>query len=69
MKFRRNKVLEKILEFTITHISQFQLRKYFEHKIILNFLSINLNMCLGCSKQWSYGGCLFEFPQHVLFEK
>ena len=68
-KFRENKILEKISEFTITHISQFHLRKYFKPKIVYNFLSINLNMCLDAQKNSLMENAPFEYPQYVLFEK
>ena len=35
-------------------------RQGFQHKIAINFLSISLNICFGCSKDVS-----FEYPQHI----
>ena len=38
-------------------------------KIVIIFLSINLNMCFGYSKELSHLDGSFECPQHVLVEK
>ena len=38
-----------------------------EHKIVIHFLTINLNMCFECSKELSHRGGSFEYPQHTLW--
>ena len=40
--------------------------KMFERKIVNFFLSINLNICFGCSKESSHRDGSFEYTQHVL---
>ena len=47
--------------------SKVQLSKYSEHKNCDFFLSINLNMCFGCSKEPSHWDGSFEYPQHMLW--
>ena len=44
-------------------------RKFCEHKIVIIFLPINLNMCFGCSKEPSHLGSSFEYPQHMFWMK
>ena len=41
------------------------LRKFYEHKIVIIFLPINLNMCFGCSKEPSHWDSSFEYSQHM----
>ena len=41
--------------------------KMFGRKILIVFLSIGLNMCLGCSKEPSQREGSFEFPQHMFW--
>ena len=36
-------------------------------KIAIIFLSISLNMCFGCSKEWSHRDGSFEYPQHMFW--
>ena len=36
------------------HLTYVEKNKIFEHKIVTIFLSINLNMCFGCSKEPSH---------------
>ena len=36
-------------------------------KIVIIFLSINVNMCFGCSKEPSHQVGSFEYPQHMLW--
>ena len=43
--------------------------KFYERKIVIIFLPINLNTCFGCSKEPSNWEGSFEYPQHVLDEK
>ena len=43
------------------------IRKFYELKIEIIFLPINLNMCFGCSKEWSHGDRSFEYPQHMFW--
>ena len=38
---------------------------FFESKIVIILLPINLNMCLGYSKEPSNGDGSFEYPQHM----
>ena len=40
-------------------------KEFFEHKIIIIFLPINLNMCFGCSKEPSHRDVLSEYPQYM----
>ena len=44
---------------------QVQIRKFYLCKSLIIFLSINLNMCFGCSKEPSHGS--FEYPQHMFW--
>ena len=44
-----------------------QLSKISERKIMIIFLSISLNMCLGCSKEPSHWDSSFEYPQHMFW--
>ena len=44
-----------------------QLRKNNLHKIEIIFLSINKNMCFGCSKEPSRRDSSFEYPQHTFW--
>ena len=44
-----------------------QIRKEFERKVLINFLSISPNMCLGRSKEPSQWDGSFEYPQHMLW--
>ena len=39
--------------------------KYFERKILIIFLLINLNMCFSFSKEPSNRDASFEYPQHM----
>ena len=39
----------------------------YEHKIVIIFLPINLNMCFGCSKELSDGDGSFEYPQEMFW--
>ena len=41
--------------------------KIFDHKIVIIFLSISLNMCFGCSKEPSHSDSSFEYPQHMFW--
>ena len=36
-------------------------------KIAINFLSVSLNMCFGCSKELSHRDGSFEYPQHMFW--
>ena len=38
-----------------------------ECKIVIIFLSINLDMCCGCSKEPSHWDSSFEYPQHMFW--
>ena len=40
-----------------------------ELKIAIISLSINLNMCFGCSKEPSHEDDSFEYPQHMLWPR
>ena len=47
------------LRASTSHLATFastyvQIRKFYEHKIVIIFLPINLNMCFGCSKEPSH---------------
>ena len=39
---------------SICHDTWVHIRKFYEHKIVIIFLPINLNMCFGCSKEPSH---------------
>ena len=41
--------------------------KLFQRIIAIIFLSIKLNMCLGCSKEPYHRGGTFEYPQHMFW--
>ena len=41
--------------------------KYFERKIVIIFLPINLYMCFGCAKEPSHRDGSFEYPQHLFW--
>ena len=41
-------------------------QKHHERKIVIILLSINLNMCCGCSKE-PYRDGSFEHPQHMFW--
>ena len=47
--------------------TKIQIRKFYERKFVKIFLSINLNMCFGCSKETPYRGGSFEYPQHMFW--
>ena len=47
--------------------TQVQIRKLFECKIVNIFLPINLNMCIGCSKETSHLDGSFEYRQHMFW--
>ena len=38
----------------IFSVPYIQIRKFYERKIVIIFLPINLNMCFGCSKEPSH---------------
>ena len=38
-----------------------------KRKIAIIFLSISLNMCLGCPKELSHQDSSFEYPQHMFW--
>ena len=42
-------------------------KQKFEHKIVIIFLPINLNICFGCSKEPSHRDGSFEYPQHMFW--
>ena len=44
-----------------------QIRKFYEPKIVIFFLPINLNMCFGCSKVPSHRDGSLEYPQHMFW--
>ena len=46
---------------------QVKISKNSEHEIVDIFLSVNLNMCFGCSKEPSQRGGSFEYPQHMFW--
>ena len=52
----------------IVAISLLQIRN-FELNIVNTYLSTNLNMCFGYSKELSHQDNYFEYPKHVLVEK
>ena len=43
--------------------------KMFEYKIVNIFLSISLNICLGCSKESSHQDDSFEYPQNMFWPR
>ena len=47
--------------------AKIQIRAFYEGKIVIIFLPINLNMCLGCSKELSHWDGSFEYPQHMFW--
>ena len=55
------------------HIPQVEINQTIQRKIVNIFLSINFNMCFGCSKELSHCDSYFEYPQHnvmvVKYEK
>ena len=48
-------------------ILQYEVSELLEHKNVMNFLSISLNMCLGCSKEPSHRDGSFEYPQYMFW--
>ena len=40
-------------------------KKKIKRKIVIIFLSINLNICFGCSKEPSFWDHSIEYPQHM----
>ena len=42
-------------------------KEFYEPKIVMIFLPINLNMCFGCSKEPSHGDGSLEYPQHMFW--
>ena len=44
-----------------------KISKNFEHKNVIIFLSIGLNLCFGCSKEPSHWDGSFEYPPHMLW--
>ena len=44
-----------------------QRSELFEHKSLIIFLAISLNMCFGCSKEQSHQDGSFEYPQHMFW--
>ena len=46
---------------------KFTVMKFYEHKIVIIFLTINLNMCFGFSKEPSDRDGSFEYPQHMFW--
>ena len=44
---------------------QVKISKYFERKIVIIFLPINLNMGFGCSEEPSHRDGSSEYPQHM----
>ena len=52
---------------SISVLSKSQLSKNNLLKIAIIFLSISLNMCLGCSKKPSHRDGSFEYPQHIFW--
>ena len=51
----------------IITITKGQLSKINLRKIAIIFLSFNLNMCFGCSKEPSHRDGSFEYPQHMIW--
>ena len=48
-------------------LTEVQIRKFYERKIVIIFLPINFNMCFGCSKDSSYRDSYFEYPQRMFW--
>ena len=44
-----------------------QIRTFYERKIVIIFLPINLNMCFGCSKEPSHWDGSFKHPHHMFW--
>ena len=51
----------------LSQCTQVQMNKNFERKIAIIFLSINFNICFGCSKERSHREGSFEYPQHMFW--
>ena len=58
-----------MLKYTKTLVTQMDAHKsrirIFLRKIVVILLSINFNMCFGCSKEPSHRDGSFEYPQHM----
>ena len=47
--------------------TKIQIKNFYEHKIVIFFLPINLNVCFGCSKEPSRADSSVEYPQHMFW--
>ena len=58
---------EEILAAQYPSYTLVQIRKFYERKIVIIFLPINLSVCFGCSKEPSHRDGSFEYPQHMFW--